>query len=73
MRRTMKRKVMPSKEHVRELRCERSKQGHIATNLINMTKKTCKSVFFKELVFVFHLKILSKKWMDVYSTPLPLN
>ena len=53
---TMKRKVMPSKEHVRELRCERSKQGHIATNLINMTKKLVNRCFSKNLSLYFILK-----------------
>ena len=61
---------MPSKEHVRELRCKRSKRAY-SDKFDKFDKKT--SVFFKELVFELHLAVLSKKRMDVHSTSLLLN
>ena len=64
---------MSSKEHVRELRSVlKVKTGH-SHKFDKFDKKTCKSVFFKELVFVFDITILSKTRMDVHSTPLLFN
>lgn len=66
---TMKRKVMSSKQHVRELNCKRSKKGHIY-KFDKFDRQLVNRCFSKDSC----VTIPSKKWMiDVYFTPLLLN